>query len=32
VRDAIDELGLALVRLEHQRHRLEDLFAAEGAA
>jgi ABC-2 type transport system ATP-binding protein len=32
VRDAIDELGLALVRLEHQRHRLEDLFAVEGAA
>lgn len=32
VRDAVDELGLALVRLEHQRHRLEDLFAAESAA
>jgi len=32
VRDAVDELGLALVRLEHQRHRLEDLFSAEGAA
>jgi ABC-2 type transport system ATP-binding protein len=32
VRDAIDELGLAVVRLEHQRHRLEDLFATEGAA
>ncbi|HYM52602.1 MAG TPA: ABC transporter ATP-binding protein [Candidatus Dormibacteraeota bacterium] len=29
VRDAIDDLGLALVRLEHRRHRLEDLFRAE---
>jgi ABC-2 type transport system ATP-binding protein len=26
VRDAIDELGLGLVRLEHRRNRLEDLF------
>jgi ABC-2 type transport system ATP-binding protein len=26
VRDAIDDLGLALVRLEQRRHRLEDLF------
>jgi ABC-2 type transport system ATP-binding protein len=32
VRDAVDALGLALVRLEHQRHRLEDLFSAETAA
>lgn len=30
VRDAIDELGLALVRLEQRRHRLEDLFRVEG--
>jgi ABC-2 type transport system ATP-binding protein len=29
VRDAVDDLGLALVRLEHRRHRLEDLFRAE---
>jgi ABC-2 type transport system ATP-binding protein len=29
VRDAVDELGLALVRLEQRRHRLEDLFRAE---
>ena len=29
VRDAIDDLGLALVRLEQRRHRLEDLFRAE---
>jgi ABC-2 type transport system ATP-binding protein len=29
VRDAIDDLGLALVRLEHRRHRLEDLFRPE---
>ncbi|HET6381636.1 MAG TPA: ABC transporter ATP-binding protein [candidate division Zixibacteria bacterium] len=29
VRDAIDDLGLALVRLEHRRHRLEDLFRAQ---
>ena len=32
VRDAIDDLGLALVRLEHRRHRLEDLFRAEEPA
>jgi ABC-2 type transport system ATP-binding protein len=32
VRDAIDDLGLALVRLEHRRHRLEDLFRAEERA
>ena len=31
VRDAIDELSLSLVRLEHRRHRLEDLFRAESA-
>jgi ABC-2 type transport system ATP-binding protein len=33
VRDAVVDLGLALVRLEHRRHRLEDLFrqgAGEG--
>jgi ABC-2 type transport system ATP-binding protein len=29
VRDAVDEMGLALVRLEQRRHRLEDLFRAE---
>jgi ABC-2 type transport system ATP-binding protein len=29
VRDAVDDLGLALVRLEHRRHRLEDLFRSE---
>jgi ABC-2 type transport system ATP-binding protein len=32
VRDAIDDLGLALVRLEQRRHRLEDLFRAEEPA
>jgi len=32
VRDAVDALDLALVRLEHQRHRLEDLFNTESAA
>ena len=32
VRDAVDSLGLSLVRLEHQRHRLEDLFSGESAA
>jgi ABC-2 type transport system ATP-binding protein len=32
VRDAIDDLGLALTRLEHRRHRLEDLFRAEEPA
>ena len=31
VRDAVVDLGLALVRLEHRRHRLEDLFRAEAA-
>src|SRR5919106_2806950 len=31
VRDAIDELSLSLVRLEHRRHRLEDLFRADPA-
>ncbi len=30
VRDAVDELGLALVRLEQRRHRLEDLFRNEA--
>jgi len=30
VRDAVDELGLGLVRLEHRRHRLEDLFRGDG--
>jgi ABC-2 type transport system ATP-binding protein len=29
VRDAIDDMGLALVRMEQRRHRLEDLFRAE---
>jgi ABC-2 type transport system ATP-binding protein len=29
VRDAVDDIGLALVRLEQRRHRLEDLFRAE---
>ncbi|HSM38785.1 MAG TPA: ABC transporter ATP-binding protein [Candidatus Limnocylindrales bacterium] len=32
VRDAVDELGLALVRLEQRRHRLEDLFRVEDVA
>ncbi len=32
VRDTVDELGLALVRLEHKRHRLEDLFSGEATA
>jgi len=32
VRDAIDEMGLSLTRLEQRRHRLEDLFRAEGRA
>jgi ABC-2 type transport system ATP-binding protein len=31
VRDAVADLGLALVRLEQRRHRLEDLFSDEGA-
>ena len=30
VRDTIDQLGLGLVRLEHRRHRLEDLFRGDG--
>ncbi len=29
VRDAVDDLGLALIRMEQRRHRLEDLFRAE---
>jgi len=29
VRDAIDEMGLSLTRLEQRRHRLEDLFRDE---
>jgi ABC-2 type transport system ATP-binding protein len=32
VRDAAVELGLPLVRIEHRRHQLEDLFRGEGAA
>jgi ABC-2 type transport system ATP-binding protein len=34
VRDAVADMGLALVRMEQRRHRLEDLFRAdeEGAA
>jgi ABC-2 type transport system ATP-binding protein len=34
VRDAVADLGLALVRMEQRRHRLEDLFRQdrEGAA
>jgi ABC-2 type transport system ATP-binding protein len=32
VRDAVDALGLALVRLEQRRHRLEDLFRDEASA
>ncbi|MGH2381678.1 MAG: hypothetical protein ACRDG7_10720, partial [Candidatus Limnocylindria bacterium] len=31
VRDEAVALGLALVRLEHRRHQLEDLFRAGGA-
>lgn len=31
VRDAIDEMGLSLVRLEQRRHRLEDLFRTDEA-
>ena len=31
VRDEAVELGLALVRIEHRRHRLEDLFRDGGA-
>ena len=30
VRDEVVNLGLALVRLEHRRHQLEDLFRAGG--
>jgi ABC-2 type transport system ATP-binding protein len=30
VRDTVVDMGLALVRLEHRRHRLEDLFRQEG--
>ncbi len=30
VRDAVADLGLALVRLEQRRHRLEDLFSTEA--
>ena len=32
VRDAAVELGLPLVRIEHRRHQLEDLFRGEDAA
>jgi ABC-2 type transport system ATP-binding protein len=32
VRDEAVALGLALVRIEHRRHQLEDLFRDEGAA
>jgi ABC-2 type transport system ATP-binding protein len=32
VRDAAVGLGLPLVRIEHRRHQLEDLFRDEGAA
>ena len=31
VRDEAVALGLALVRIEHRRHQLEDLFRAGGA-
>ena len=31
VRDEVTELGLGLVRIEHRRHQLEDLFRDEGA-
>jgi ABC-2 type transport system ATP-binding protein len=31
VRDGASELGLALVRIEHRRHQLEDLFRDGGA-
>ncbi len=30
VRDAIDDLGLALLRVEQRRHRLEDLFSDQA--
>ena len=32
VRDAAVALGLPLVRIEHRRHQLEDLFRGEDAA
>jgi hypothetical protein len=32
VRDAAVALGLPLVRIEHRRHQLEDLFRDEDAA
>jgi hypothetical protein len=32
VRDDAVALGLPLVRIEHRRHQLEDLFRDEGAA
>jgi ABC-2 type transport system ATP-binding protein len=32
VRDAVDDLGLALVRLEQRRHRLEDLFRDDSGS
>jgi ABC-2 type transport system ATP-binding protein len=32
VRDDANALGLPLVRIEHRRHQLEDLFRDEGAA
>jgi ABC-2 type transport system ATP-binding protein len=32
VRDAVADLGLALVRLEQRRHRLEDLFRDDATA
>jgi ABC-2 type transport system ATP-binding protein len=32
VRDAVDDLGLALVRLEQRRHRLEDLFRDDASS
>jgi ABC-2 type transport system ATP-binding protein len=32
VRDDAVALGLALIRIEHRRHQLEDLFRGEGAA
>ena len=32
VRDEAIALGLPLVRIEHRRHQLEDLFRDEGAA
>jgi ABC-2 type transport system ATP-binding protein len=32
IRDAVADLGLALVRLEQRRHSLEDLFRDEVPA